>query len=143
MRHFISLLKKSCFERGLSKSLKKLTLFFLSNSVLFNGQDYKKQEGPGTCDQLLFRLQEKFRQIPFLVRYYLTKSDDVTVFEIFQKLHHLIYATNSWHHYSTFIRPFEFGTCDILSPTPTPPTINHKRVEVCSGSPVHWWYIRK
>ena len=31
------------FERGLSKSLKKkLTLFFLSNPVPFNGQDYKK-----------------------------------------------------------------------------------------------------
>ena len=38
-------------ERGLSKSLKKLTLFFLSNPVPFNGEDYKKQKGPGTSDQ--------------------------------------------------------------------------------------------
>ena len=32
------------------KALKKLTLFFLSNSVLFNGQDYKKQKEPGTSN---------------------------------------------------------------------------------------------
>ena len=31
------LLKIKYFERGLSKSLKKLTLFFLSNPVPFNG----------------------------------------------------------------------------------------------------------
>ena len=33
------------FERGLSKSLKKLTLFFLSNPVPFSEQDYGKQKG--------------------------------------------------------------------------------------------------
>ena len=30
------------FERGLSKSLKKINLFFLSNPVPFNRQDYEK-----------------------------------------------------------------------------------------------------
>ena len=30
-------------ERGLSKDLKKLTLFFLSNPVPFNGQSYKNK----------------------------------------------------------------------------------------------------
>ena len=59
------------------KALKKVTLFFLSNPVPFNRQDYQKQKGPGTSDQSLFRLQSKFRKIPLLVVYYLTKFDDV------------------------------------------------------------------
>ena len=69
------LLKIRHFERGLSKSLKKLTLVFLSNPVPFNGQSYQKQKGPGTSDQSLFKLQNKFRKIPLLVMYYLTKFD--------------------------------------------------------------------
>ena len=36
--------KKRYIERVSSKSIKKLTLFFLSNSVPFNGQDYEKQK---------------------------------------------------------------------------------------------------
>ena len=40
------------FERRLSKRLKKLTLFFLLNPVPFNEQDYERQKGPGTSDQL-------------------------------------------------------------------------------------------
>ena len=59
------------------KTLKKLTLLFLLNPVLFNGQDYEKQDGSATSDQVLFRLQDKFRKIPLLVIYYLTKFDDV------------------------------------------------------------------
>ena len=51
------------FERGLSESLKKVTLFYLSNPVSFNGQNYQKQKGPGNSDQLLFRLQNKFKKI--------------------------------------------------------------------------------
>ena len=58
------------------KALKKLTLFFL-NPVSFNRQSYQKQKGPGTSHQSLFRLQNKFRKIPLLVMYYLTKFDDV------------------------------------------------------------------
>ena len=63
------------FERGLSKSLKKVN--FLLNPVPFNGQSYQKQKGPGTSNQLFFRLQNKFRKIPVLVIYYLNKFDDV------------------------------------------------------------------
>ena len=48
------------------KALEKLTLFFLSNPVPFNGQSYQKEKGPGTSDQSLFRLQNKFRKIPLL-----------------------------------------------------------------------------
>ena len=36
------------FERGLSKSRKKLPSFFISNQVPFKGQSYQKQKGPGT-----------------------------------------------------------------------------------------------
>ena len=71
------LLKIRYFERGLPKSFKKLTLSFLSNPVPFNGQNYQKQKEPGTSNQLLFRLQNKFRKIPLLVMYYLTKFHDV------------------------------------------------------------------
>ena len=53
------------FERGLSKPFKKLTLFFLSNPVPFNGQSYKKQKGLGTSDQSLFRLQNKLTKISY------------------------------------------------------------------------------
>ena len=77
-------LKVRYFERGLSKSLKKGNFIFLPNPVPFNRQNYQKQKGPGTSDQSLFRLQNKFRKIPLLVMYYLTKSDDVM--KILQKL---------------------------------------------------------
>ena len=59
------------------KVLKKLALFFISNPTPFNGQSYQKQKVPGTSDQSLFRLQNKFRKIPLLVIYYLTKFDDI------------------------------------------------------------------
>ena len=59
--------------------MKKLTLFFLSNPVLFNGQNYQKQKGSGTSDQLLFRLQNKFRKVPLLVMCCLTKFNGVTM----------------------------------------------------------------
>ena len=55
-----------------------------------------KTKGPGTSDQSLFKLQNKFTKIPLLVMCYLTKSDDVifeAVFELFQKLQPLIYAS--------------------------------------------------
>ena len=59
------------------KPFKKLTLFFLSNPVPFNGQNYKKQKGLGTIDQSLFRLQNKFTKISLLVIYCETKFDGV------------------------------------------------------------------
>ena len=59
------------------KPLKKSTLFFLPNSVPFNGQSYQKQKGPGTSAQLPFRLRTKFRKVILLVIFYLTKFDDV------------------------------------------------------------------
>ena len=41
------LLKVRCFQRGLSKTLKKSTLFFLSKPVPFSEQSNQKQKGPG------------------------------------------------------------------------------------------------
>ena len=71
------ILKARYFERGLSKSLKKVTFFLLLSPVFFNRQNYQKQKGPGTSDQWLFRLRNKFRKISLLVMYYLTKFDNV------------------------------------------------------------------
>ena len=52
-------------DRGLKevyqKALKNLTLFFLSNPVSFNGQNYQKQKGSGTSYQVPYRLRNKFR----------------------------------------------------------------------------------
>ena len=97
------------------KALKKLTLFFLSKPVPFNGQSYRKQKGPGTSDLLLFRLQNKYREIPLLVIYYLTKYDDtiksgfwvipkITSGNLCKPIHDII-------NYSTSICPFESGKC--------------------------------
>ena len=62
------------------KALKKVTSFVLLNRVPFNRQNYQQQKGPGTSDQWLFRLHKKFRKIPLLVMYCLTKFDDVCKF---------------------------------------------------------------
>ena len=69
--------KSDILKEDYQKASKKLTLFFLLNPIPFNGQSYQKQKGPGTSDQLVFRLQNKFRKIPSLVIYYLNKFDDV------------------------------------------------------------------
>ena len=71
--------KSKIFESGLSKSHKKVNFFFLLNQVFLNGQDYEKQKGSGTSDQSLFILLIKFKRIPLLVIYYLTKFDNVII----------------------------------------------------------------
>ena len=75
-------------KKDYQKALKKLTSFFLFMPNLliyifsfetsnYYRQSYQKQKGPGTSDLSLYRLQNKFRIIPLLVTYYLTKFDDV------------------------------------------------------------------
>ena len=59
------------------KALKKLTLFFLSNPVFFNGQNYQKQKGSGTSDQSLIRLENNFKNITLFIIYYLTNFNGV------------------------------------------------------------------
>ena len=98
------------------KALKKLTLLFLSNPVPFNGQIYQKQKGPGTSDQLLFKLRNKFRKIPLLVMYHLTKFDDAmqSGFWVIPKITsaYLCKPIYDIINYSTFISPFESGKCE-------------------------------
>ena len=65
-------MKKAC-----QKAFKKLTLFFISNPVPFNGESYRKQKGSGTSAQLLSKSRNKFRKIPLFIIYYLAKFDDV------------------------------------------------------------------
>ena len=97
------------------KALKKVTSFFLSNPVPFNRQNYQKQKGPGTSDQSLFRLRNKFRKIPLLVMYYLTKFDDVieSGFWIILKntSANLCKPNYDIINYSTSICPFESRMC--------------------------------
>ena len=57
------LLEISILKEDYQKAFKKLTLFFLSR-------------GPGTSDQSLIRLQNKFRKTALLAIYYLTKFED-------------------------------------------------------------------
>ena len=102
-------------RENFQKALKKLTSFFLSNSVPFNGQSNQKQKGSGTSDQLpvQFRLQNKFRNISLFVIYYLTKFDDV-MYSSFWVIPKITYATlcKSVHeiiNYSISICPFESG----------------------------------
>ena len=97
------------------KALKKLTLFFLLNPVPFNGQSYQKQKEPGTSDQLVFRLRNKFRKIPLLVIHYLNKFDDViqTGFWFIPKITsaNLCKPVHDIINYSTAICPVEPGKC--------------------------------
>ena len=67
----------SILKEDYQKVLKKLTLFFLSNPVPFNEQIYKKQKGPGTSDESLFRLQSNFRKTALLAIYHLTRFEDI------------------------------------------------------------------
>ena len=99
------------------KALKKLTSFFLSNLVPFNRQNYQKQKKLQTSDQSLLRLQNKFRKIPLLAMYYLTKFDDVIQSDISVILK--IISPNVCKpiydiiNYSTSIHCFESWKCGI------------------------------
>ena len=70
-------LKIRYFEKGLSKTFKKVNFDFSFEPSPFNRQSYKKQKGPGTSDQSLLKLRKKFTKISLLVLCYLTKFDGV------------------------------------------------------------------
>ena len=79
------------------KALKIVISFFLLNPFPFNCQNYQKQKGFGTSDQSLFRLQNKFRKIPLLVMYYMTKFDNI--YNLKRVLSYSkSYDTSLWHH---------------------------------------------
>ena len=87
-------------KRDYQKPFKKLTLFFLSNPVTFNGQSFQKLKGSGTRDLLLIRLRNKFTKI--YVSYIL--SDQVWWCNTKRFLSCSKYyickfmQANSWHH---------------------------------------------
>ena len=62
--------------KRIKKYLEKVNFIFF-NPVPFNGQSYQKQNGPGTSDQSLFKLWNKFTKFYLLVIYDLTKFDGV------------------------------------------------------------------
>ena len=100
-----TILKIRYFERGLSKSLQKLTLFFVLNPAPFNWQSYQKQKGLGTINKT--SLQNKFSKIPLLVIYYLTKFDDIRQCLSYSKNYiGKFMQANSWYH-----KLFHFHLC--------------------------------
>ena len=109
------LFKIRYFERGLSKSLEKSTLFSLSNPVPFNGENYQKQKGSETSNQSLFRLRNKLKSIPLFIIYYLTKLEDVikSCFWVIPKITsaNLCMLVDDIINYSTSICPFESENC--------------------------------
>ena len=81
------------------KAWKKLMLFFLLNPVPFNGQSYQKQKGSGASDQLLFKFQNKFKNIPLFAIYYLTKCHDAMENRFWFKIYIWKFMqASSWHH---------------------------------------------
>ena len=94
------------------KLLKQLTLFFLSNPALFNGQSHQKERGPGTSDHSLFGVQNKFTKISYML------TDQVWWFNIKRFLSYSKNYTckfmqaNSWHHKLFHLHLFfESGKC--------------------------------
>ena len=85
------------------------------NPVFFNGQSYQKEKGPGTSNQSLFRLQSKFRKMPLLVIYYLTKFDHIIQSGswVIPKITSENLCKLIWEiiNYSTCICPFGSGKC--------------------------------
>ena len=63
------------FERGLSKSLKIVIFSFEPSPFLWT--KLSKPKGPETSDQLLIKLQVKFRKIPLSVMCNMAKFDYV------------------------------------------------------------------
>ena len=95
------------------KPLKKLTLFFLSNPVPFNGQSYKSQKGLGTK---IHKFKNSKVHKNFFISYIL--SDQVWCCNIKQFLSYSknytceFMQTNSWHHNNSIsICSFESGKC--------------------------------
>ena len=97
------------------KALKKLIIYIFSNPVSFNGQSHQKQKEPGTSKQSLFRLQDKFRQIPSLVIHYLSQFDDIkySSFWVVPKITSASFCkpVPDIINYFTSIYPFEFANC--------------------------------
>ena len=80
-----------------------------------HARNYRKQKGSGTSRQSIFKPWKKFRKIPLLIIYYLTKFDDA-MYSSFWVIPKIISANicKSIHdikNYFTSICPFESGKC--------------------------------
>ena len=97
------------------KAFKKLTLFFLSNPIPFNGQSNEKQKGSGASHQSFFRSWNKLRKTPLFAIYFLTKFDDKieSSFWVIPKSisANLCKSIHDIIKYSTSICPFESEKC--------------------------------
>ena len=83
-------------KKDYQRAFIKFPLLDLSNPVLFNRQDYQKQNEPGTSDQSLVRLQKQVRKIILLLIYYLTQvwwCNTKWFLSCSKKIHLLIYAS--------------------------------------------------
>ena len=141
-------LKIRYFERRLTKTFKKVNFFFLSNPITFNGHNYQKQKGPGTSDQSVFRLKNKFKKISLLVIYYLTRFEGIiwrgfwvipkiTSSNLCKPMHDII-------NYSTSICPFESGKSgkenEKIHKFEYPENERSFLVEICSlWRTIIWW----
>ena len=96
------------FERGLSKTFKTLTLFFLLNSVSFNRQSYQKQMRSGTSDLSLF---SKFTKIYYILSDQVWWCNTKQFMSYSNMLTNLCKPIHGIINYSTFICPFESGKC--------------------------------
>ena len=69
--------KWDILKEDYQKALKNLILFFLSNPVPFNGQNYQKRSLKLVTSRSSGYVRNKFRKIPSLVMFYLTQFVDV------------------------------------------------------------------
>ena len=83
-------------KENYQEALKKVTFSLLSSSVPFSRQNYQNQKGPGTSEEWLFRLWNKFRKIPLLVMHYLTKFDEYKV--VLELFICKFMQASLWHH---------------------------------------------
>ena len=108
-----SFFNKIFWKRIIKKPEK--SLLFLLNLVPFNRQSYQKQKGSGTTDQSLFKLQNKFKNIPLFTIYFLIKCDDVmySCFWVILKFssENLCKPVHDIINHSTSICPFESRKC--------------------------------
>ena len=95
-------------KKIIKKPWKSWVCLFLLSPVPFNRQDCEKLKGPGRSYQSLFGLQNKFKKIPLLLHFLVflwcitspsMMMQSKAVFELFKKLHLLIYISQCMASY--------------------------------------------
>ena len=84
------------------KALKKVTLYPLLKSVSLNRKNYQKQNGPGTGDKSLFRLQKNSEKFLFKLCIIWPSFSKNYIADLCKPFHDII-------NYSTSVCPFESG----------------------------------